>query len=210
MHGGFAALQAADDPLLWQFPQVRTCLLADGLAVAVDHHKAGGVPDFVAKIAVAFHAFHVELDVAACIRQRAEGKTHCICTVGVNAVGKFFAGGFFDLGGVFGVHQTSGAFAHQRLQVDTVDQVERVEYVAFRLGHFLPFAITHQTMHIDGFKRHLRLAVVVFDKVQGHHNHAGNPEEDDVKTRHQHVGAVEGFQFWGVFWPAQGGERPQR
>ena len=46
--------------------------------------------------------------------------------------------------------------------------------------------------------------------MHGHHDHAGNPEEDDVETGNHHAGRVELTQRIGVFRPAEGGEGPQR
>jgi hypothetical protein len=47
-------------------------------------------------------------------------------------------------------------------------------------------------------------------EVHGHHDHPGDPEENDVEAGDQHIGWVEGFQIRGVLRPAEGGERPQR
>ncbi len=47
----------------------------------------------------------------------------------------------------------------------------------------------NQTGHVDGMERHLRLAVFVTDEVHGHHDHAGNPEEDDIEAGHH--------RWWG-------------
>ena len=44
----------------------------------------------------------------------------------------------------------------------------------------------------------------------GHHDHAGNPEEDDVEAGYHHAGWVELTQGVGVFRPAKGREGPQR
>ena len=69
-------------------------------------------------------------------------------------------------------------------------------------------------MHIHSLKRHLRVAVFVFDEVQGHHHHTGNPEENDVKTGDQYAGWVEGFERLaivvkaGFALPIQRAKRP--
>ena len=48
-------------------------------------------------------------------------------------------------------------------------------------------------MYIDSFERDLWFAMFIFDEVQSHHDHSGNPEENDVKTSHQDIGWMEGF-----------------
>ncbi|MNM56682.1 hypothetical protein D3C81_678590 [compost metagenome] len=64
-------------------------------------------------------------------------------------------------------------------------------------------------MHVHGLERYLRGAILVLDQVHGQHDHARNPEEDDVEASHQHVGGVELLEEFGLFRPAQGGECPQ-
>ena len=46
--------------------------------------------------------------------------------------------------------------------------------------------------------------------MQPHHDHACNPEEDDVETRDQHVGGVEALQRRILPGPAERGKRPKR
>ena len=91
----------------------------------------------------------------------------------------FFRGGgdFFRLARV---HQVSGAFGDQRVERDAVNNVERVEHIAFGLGHFLALRVTDQAMHIHFMERHF------VGEVQGHHHHARHPEKDDVKAGDQH------------------------
>ncbi|MDT4818223.1 hypothetical protein FQZ97_513140 [compost metagenome] len=64
-------------------------------------------------------------------------------------------------------------------------------------------------MDVDGLERNLRRAVLVLHQVHGQHDHAGDPEEDDVEAGDQHVGGVEGLEELGLFRPAEGGEGPQ-
>ena len=41
-------------------------------------------------------------------------------------------------------------------------------------------------------------------------HHPGNPEENDVITRHQHAGRIIASQFRRFFRPTHRGKRPQR
>ena len=54
----------------------------------------------------------------------------------------------------------------------------------------MTFFVTDQASHIHGMEWDLWGAIFVLDEVQGHHDHAGDPEEDDVKARYQHGGWV--------------------
>ena len=64
-HVGFRALQAADDPSV-SGGIFQRCLFVQPhvFAIAVHQHKARGVPQLVAEIAIAVTALQIELDVA--------------------------------------------------------------------------------------------------------------------------------------------------
>src|SRR3546814_943234 len=59
-----------------------------------------------------------------------------------------------DPGRVLRLHQPRGALGDQRVGADAVDDVERVEHVALRLGHLLPVRVAHQAGHVDVAERH--------------------------------------------------------
>ena len=115
-----------------------------------------------------------------------------------------FARRFFNSCLQLRLHQARGLFRHQRIQFDAVDQVQRVQDIAFGLGHLLAFGIPHQAGDIDLPERH------VAHELQSHHDHPGDPEENDVETGNQDAGGVKPFEFPGLFRPAQRGEGPQR
>ena len=58
-------------------------------------------------------------------------------------------------------------------------------------------------MDIDGLEGHFA------GKAQRHHDHARDPEEDDVVARHEDVGGMEGSQGLRVLRPAKGAEGPE-
>ena len=58
-------------------------------------------------------------------------------------------------------------------------------------------------MDVDGRERRL------LHEVQAHHHHPGDPEEDDVPARDEHVGRVIALHFARVVGPAERRERPQ-
>ena len=70
-------------------------------------------------------------------------------------------------------------FLNEALDIDARDDVQGIERVAFALAHLLAFGIAHETVDVHVLKRD------TVCKVLGHHNHSGNPEEDDVVTGHK-------------------------
>ena len=129
--------------------------------------------------------------------------------MGLDPFRELLGGTLADLLGHLRLHHVAGALLQQIFQGDAVDHVEGVQHVALGLGHLLAFFVTDKARDVDGLERDLRLAVFVLDEVHGHHDHPGNPEEDDVEAAHQHVGRVEGLERLCVVRPAQGGEGPQ-
>ena len=60
------------------------------LAFAVHQHKAGGVPQLVAKVAITLAALAVKVDAAAQAGQRSKGEAQRVGAIGGDALGKFF------------------------------------------------------------------------------------------------------------------------
>ena len=130
-----------------------------------------GIPQFVAEVAKTLDTADIELDIASGGSQRVVGKTQCISAVGRYAGGKFPARLLLDLFGQLGLHQAGGAFGDQRLQLDTINQVDGVEHITLGFGHFLPMCVTNQAVHIDGVKGRLTA------KMQAHHDHAATQKK---------------------------------
>ncbi len=61
----------------------------------------------------------------------------------------------------------------------------------------MSLGVTYQAVDIDFLEGNLT------GEFQAHHDHAGHPEEDDVKTGHQHIGGIKVFHVLCLFWPAQ-------
>ena len=59
-------------------------------------------------------------------------------------------------------------------------------------------------MDVDGAERHLA------HEMQPHHHHPGDPEEDDVEARHQHIAGVIARELGRLLRPVQGREGPER
>jgi hypothetical protein len=135
--------------------------------------------------------------------RRGEGEAQGVGAEAGDAIGEFLARGLLDAGGLLGVHQAGGALGHQIVDADAVDQVDGVQHVALGFRHLVAVGIPHQAGDVDVPEGHLA------GEVQGHHDHARHPEEDDVETGDQHAGGQVVLQFPGVFRPAQGGKGPQ-
>ncbi len=166
-------------------------------------HEARGVPELVAEVAIPRHTAEVEADVAAGRGQRGEREAQSVGAVRFDASGKLLARRFFDLRRELRLHQPGGALRHQRLEIDAVDDVERVDDVALGLRHLVAALVADQAGDVHIPERH------VAHELQPEHHHPGDPEEDDVEARHQHIGRVEAREYGILVGPAKGRERPQ-
>ena len=84
-----------------------------------------------------------------------------------------------------------------------VDQLERVDDIAFGLGHFLAALVAHQCVDVNILERHFMF------EVQAHHHHAGDPEEDDVESRDDNTCRIVTRKLRRFIRPAHCRERPE-
>ena len=178
-------------------PQVVRVLLG------VHQHVARRVPELVAEVAVALDAAEVEADVAAHRRERRKREAQCVGAERRDALWKLLARGFLDRRLHLRLHEARRALGHERLEVDAVDQVERIDDVALRLRHLLAVLVADEPGDVDLAERH------VARELEPEHDHAGDPEEDDVEARHQHVGRIERRELRRLPRPAECRERPE-
>ena len=150
------------------------------LTFDVHQHEAGGVPELRAEVAVAFGALEVEVDVAAERSIGGHREAEGVRAVGGDAFRIVLAKLLFNLRGLFGLAQAHRVLLHEVFKTDALDDVERVERVAFGLGHLLAFGIAHETVDVHVVERHAAREVL------GHHDHASDPEEDDVVAGDEH------------------------
>ena len=162
------------------------------------------VPQLVAETVIALGARQVEAHVAARRNERGERQTQRVGPVGLDALGKLLARRSLDRLLQRRLHQPVGPLLEQGIEIDAVDEIDRIEDVALALRHLLPFAVADQGVDVDVAKRH------VAGELQSHHDHARDPEEDDVPARHEHAGGIEGGELRGLVRPAQRRERPER
>ncbi|CCJ87390.1 hypothetical protein BN133_3767 [Cronobacter dublinensis 582] len=198
------------DPAVRQRQHFLAAVETAVLILGVHQHEAAGVPQFVTEVAVAFETLHIPVDIAAGRGQRRQREAQGVGAVRLDAVRELLLGALADFLRQLRLHHVAGALLKQVFKGDAVNHIQRVDNVPLGFGHLLAFVIADKPGHVDGVERHLRLAVFIFDEVHGHHDHAGNPEEDNVEAGDHHAGRVELAQRVGVFRPAERGERPQR
>ena len=199
--GECVAKTLADPPL--RDAEARGLRRARQFGVTQDHQdKTRCVPDLVAEIAIPVDPPQIEAHIPTLRRHGRKCEAQGIGAITRHSRGKLAPRGGFDFGRVLGAHESGRALADERLQVDAVDQIDRVEDVAFRFRHFLAFRVAHQTMDVDLAERHLA------HELQAHHDHACNPEEDDVESRDQHGRGVKSAEFRRFCRPAKGRKRP--
>ena len=140
--------------------------------------EARGIPQLVAEVAVARDAAEIEADVAARRGERREGEAQRVravrrrCPSGI-ACARRLLDGRRELR----LHQAAGALGDQRLELDAVHDVERVDDVALGLRHLVAVLVADEAGDVDLAERH------VAHELQAHHHHARDPEEDDVEAR---------------------------
>ncbi len=123
--------------------------------------------------------------------------------MGLDTLGILFARRLFHSRRMLRLHQARGPLDYQRLEVDAVDDVERIEHVTLGFRHLLAALIENEPGDVHIAERH------VAHELQTHHHHPGHPEEDDVEARYQHAGGIQLGELGGLIGPPECGERPQ-
>ena len=144
--------------------------------------EAGGVPELVAEVTALADAIFVEEDVLA-------------------------------LGG-------DGEQAEAKtIGAELRDQIEGLGRVAERLGHLASELVADDAIEVDALERDALANLLVGERLlfrtvqfEAGDNHAGDPKEDDVRTRRKGAGRVPMLQFFGRFArlaPSDGREAPE-
>ena len=96
---------------------------------------------------------------------------------------------------------------HQReaqcVRAVAVNDFERIDAVAERLGHLSALRVAHQSVNQHRVERQLA------GLLDAGEDHADDPEEDDVIAGHEHIGRVEIAVLGRILRPAEGRERPE-
>ena len=91
----------------------------------------------------------------------------------------------------------------QRIRAVLLDDLDRVDAVAERLRHLAALAVAHEAVDEDVVERD------VLAEREAHHDHAGDPEEDDVVARDECRRRVEMLELRRLVRPAERLERPE-
>lgn len=89
------------------------------------------------------------------------------------------------------------------LELDSGDDIERVNDISETLAHFPAVRITDQTVAVHLLEGNLP------SHFQAEHNHAGNPEEKNIPSSLQDGGGIQGLEIVRLLRPAQGAEWPK-
>ena len=105
-------------------------------------------------------------------------------------------------------HIISGSIACCKHKAESVcavlvDDLQRVDAVAQRLGHLSALRVSYQTVDKNGIERSLAHILNAAE------HHSDYPEEDDIIACYQCVCGIEILKIFSVVGPAQCGERPQ-
>ena len=105
---------------------------------------------------------------------------------------------------VVAAKQAHGGFFDQFRKCDAVNDVERVERVALRLGHLVALGVAHDGIDVHMPERHFA------GEMHGHHDHPSDPEENDVEAGDEHGRGEETSQIGCFLRPAERGKRNER
>ena len=91
----------------------------------------------------------------------------------------------------------------ERVRRIRLDELQRIERVALRLGHLRAVRRADDAVDHDVLERRL------LHEVDARHHHARDPEEDDVLRRHEIAGRIVVVEVLRLLRPAERLERPQ-
>src|SRR5262249_42429613 len=177
---------------------------ADVLALDIHEHEARRVPKLVAEVAVALAARKIEVERSPESGETGEGEAHRVGAEGTNSLGELPSRSLLDRLALLLEQKPRSLLTHERLEIGAIDQVEGIENVALRLRHLLAFLVTHDGVDVHVAKRHLPR------EIGRSHDHAHDPEEDDVEAGDQHRARHESIELRGFFRPAERRVTPQR
>ena len=140
-------------------------------------HQYSGWRSIVAVVTVTFRRFISQL-ISRPVEASAARVTQGVGTVRLMPFGNCF-GAFGDFSASCGCTCYRCAF-FQQLRQEMPSTISSGSITLPRDLDILAFVIADQTGHIDGLNPAAPFSS--FDEVHGHHDHAGNPEEDDVEA----------------------------
>ena len=92
----------------------------------------------------------------------------------------------------------------QRICAEEARHLQRIDSIPQRFGHAPAPVIADGSVEIDFPERHLT------HELDSGHDHAGDPEEQDLRRGHERVPGIERLEALGLVGPAQCTEGPER
>lgn len=150
---------------------------------------------------------HLHLDIKVDVTTSSRSIDHCeaesIGTALGNAIGE---SGLLVLGcllNLAGVEVAELELRVQLIQLNTRDDIERINDVAQTLGHLAALGVTDQTVAEDLTEGDLA------SHLQAKHDHASNPEEQNIPASLQNGCGEQRLQVVGLLGPTEGAEGPE-
>ena len=137
--------------------------------LSIHQHKLRGIPQLVAEVAITLNAVGIKAYVTAGSGKAAKVKRKASLPYAAIPSGKSLRVCFSIRFAILGWVRLLVRLA-TRTQVDAINEIQGIEPVALGFRHFLTLGILNQTVDVDRVERNF------VGKVQGHHNHAGNPK----------------------------------
>lgn len=151
----------------------------------LQERKLGSVPQFVAEVSISFDAIGVQVDIATTTDIVAERETKGVCATLRDALGKVFSLACLRLGNFLWVEIALKQLSVKLIQRRTIDNVDRIDDIAERLGHLASVSIPNEGVAEDLFKWHLSC------KFDTEENHSSDPEGDNIPACLENAGWVE-------------------
>mmetsp|Transcript_11473 Transcript_11473/g.29321 ORF Transcript_11473/g.29321 Transcript_11473/m.29321 type:complete len:240 (-) Transcript_11473:1916-2635(-) len=160
--------------------------------------KFGRLPHLVAEHAVAMDLVDVEIDVSAREGEEvAQAKAQGVNTALRNAVGIVFCLTLLGLLNLFWRKVAVFERLLQLTQCNPIPHIHRVDNVAQALRHFPAMRISNKRMKID--RREGELS----GEVLAHHDHARDPEKENIVACLEEVAWVELVEVWCLVGPSK-------
>src|SRR5207244_11740662 len=154
----------------------RGIVMTHVLARYIHHDEPGRIPQLVAKVAIAVAAVEIEIESPIERRERRKREPQRVGAERWDSRRILLARSLGDRFRLARIHQVRRLLGDERIDVDAIDQIERIEHVAFRLGHLAALLVPDDRIDVDVVKRYAT------QKIRRHHDHPRDPEADDVEA----------------------------
>lgn len=151
----------------------------------LEHRKLGSIPKFIAELSVPFNAQNLEVDISSTGRIGAQSKSQCISTTLWDTLREILLLPLLCLCNLALVKVTIVKLEVKIFQADALNDIDRINDIPQRFTHLPPVCVADHGVTVDFGEGNLA------GQVDAQHDHAGDPEEQDVPARLQDGGWVE-------------------